>query len=159
MPNQLTGKLQVPLNRSHFGGEYEKGSTEPTNNYVNMELTQVQMAPETLQTKFKIMQRAVINCPSVCIESMGKLLESLLDSCSQVRLLQQSFYDRYLAPLLGPANGELAEAQNLFILTAANDESLPLTRCIELDVTFQGLAVPKVRFLVFKNPNNFIEDK
>ena len=88
------------------------------------------------------MRRAVANCPSICIESIGKPLQSLLDSDSQVSLLWQSFYDRCLAALLGPSNGELAEAHYLFSQTAANDESLPITTCVELDVTF--LVVPKV---------------
>ena len=56
-------------------------------------------------------------------QTMSKPLQSLLDLGSQVSLLWQAFYDRYLAPLLGPANGELAEAHSLFSLTAATDES------------------------------------
>ena len=32
-------------------------------------------------------------------------------------------------------------------------------RYIKLDMTFLGLEVPKVRFLVVKNPNTFIKDR
>ena len=102
-------------------GKHEKGTTKPIKNYVTTELTQVQTIPVTLQTEFKIMQWAVTNCPSVCIETMGMSLQSLLDPDGQVSLLWQSFYDWYLVPLLGPVNGELAGAQNLFSLTVANN--------------------------------------
>ena len=105
------------------------------------------------------MQRAVSNFPSICIETMGKPLQNLLDPGSQVSLLQQLVYDRCLAHLLGPANSELAGAHNLFTLTAASDESLPITRYIQLDVTFLGLVVPMVRLLVVKTSNTLTEDK
>ena len=69
------------------------------------------------------MEREDVTCPSVYIKNMGKLLHGLLDSGSQVSLLQKAYYDKYLAPLLGPAKGELVETHNLFSLTVASDKS------------------------------------
>ena len=66
---------------------------------------------------------------------MEKLLKCLLDSGSQVILMQQAYFDKYFEPILGSAKGEFAEAPNLFNLIAANKESLPLTRNVELDET------------------------
>ena len=159
LPNQLPGKQQAPLKQSHFGGKYEKGSTEPINDFFTVELTLVHTAPVTLQTKFQIMQRVVANCTSMCIETMGKPLQHLLDLGSQVSLLQQAFFYRCLAPLLEPGNSELAEAYNFFSLTVANDESLPVTRYVVFDVTFLGVVVLKVGFLVAKNLKALLKTK
>ena len=119
----------------------------------------VQTTPVTLQTIFKTRQRAVATCMSICIETMGKPLQSLLDTGSQINLLQEAYYEKHLAPLLAHAKGELAEAINLFSWTVANDENLPPMWYIELYITFLGPVVPKVGFLVVKNPNTFIKDK
>ena len=90
---------------------------------------------------------------------MGKPLQSLLGSGNQFSPLQQAYYDKHLAPLLGPAEGEVVEAHNLVSLTVANDESLPLVQYTEVDMTFLGLVVPNIGFLVVKIPKIFINDK
>ena len=54
--------------------------------------------------KLQVLQYVVPKCPSMC--TMGTLLQSLLDSGSQVTLMQQVYLDKHLLPLLGPARGE-----------------------------------------------------
>ena len=87
-------------------------------------------------TKLSIIQYVVSKFHSMCVSTMGKLLQSLLDSGIHISLMQQFYFYKHLVPLLGPAIGELAKAHNLFSLTVANDETLLLTRYDEFDVTW-----------------------
>ena len=61
--------------------------------------------------------------------------------------------DRYFRQQLGPAEGAVAEAHNLFDLKSANGGGIPLSRYVELDVEFLGLKVPRVGFLITQNLN------
>ena len=99
------------------------------------------------------MKRAVAKCPKVNITILGEIMPSLLDSGSMVSLMWQT----YLRPWLGPAEGAVVEAHNIFNLKSANDGGIPLSRYIELDVEFLGLEVPRVRFLNTHNPNEVLD--
>ena len=52
------------------------------------------------ETKMEIMQRAVAKCPKVCFSAHGIQIPSLLDSGSEVTLLQQSYFDQHILPKL-----------------------------------------------------------
>ena len=58
-----------------------------------------------------------------------------------------------------PAKGALAEENNLFSLTSANDENVLLMRYAELDVTFQGQMISKVAFWWCKTQTPFSRPK
>ena len=53
--------------------------------------------------------------------------------------------------------GELSEAHSLFKLSAANNGVMPVSRYFEADVNLLGFRVPKVGFLVVKDPNTLLE--
>ena len=89
----------------------------------------------------------------------GGKMASLLESRSMASLVQQSYFDRDIKPKLGPAKGPEAISNNLFNLKGPNGGEIPITRYFEMDVTFLGLKVPSVRFLVRKNPNELIQSK
>ena len=116
-----------------------------------------EISTKSLQTLFKIMKRAVAKCPKVNITIMGENMSSLLDSGSMVSLMWQTYFNRYFRLQLGPAEGAMAEAHNLFDLKNANGGGIPLSRYVELDVEILGLKVPRVRFLITQKPDEVLD--
>ena len=80
------------------------------------------------------MKRAVAKCPKVGITIMGENMPLLLDCDSMVSLMWQTYFNRYFRPQLGPAEGAVVEAHNLFDLKSANGEGIPLSRYVKLDL-------------------------
>ena len=111
------------------------------------------------ETKMEIMQCAVAKCSKVCISTHGIQIPSLLDSGSEVTLLQQSYFDQHILPKIKPATGEKANTHCLFKLTVANDGQMPIKLYTELDLSFLGLKVPKVGVLIAEEPNQVLEKK
>ena len=114
---------------------------------------------EVLQVKYEFMKQAVALSPKVNLECMGNRLASLLDSGSMVSLVQQSYFDQNIKPKLEPARGSEANLHNLFDLKGANGSDIPITKYFEMDVAFLGLRVPKVGFLVVKDPSDLLQTK
>ena len=67
-----------------------------------------------------MMKRAVAKYPKVSITIMGESMPSPLDSGSMFSLMQQTYFNRYFRPWLGPAEGAMAEAHTLFDVRSAN---------------------------------------
>ena len=111
------------------------------------------------ETNMEVMQRAVAKCPKVCISAHGIQIPSLLDSSSEVTLLQQSYFDQHILPKIKPATGEKADAHCLFKLTVANDGQMPIKMYTELDLTFLGLKLPKVGVLIAEEPKQVLDKK
>ena len=88
---------------------------------------------------------------------MGESVPALLDSSSMVSLMWQDNCNRYFRLQLGPAEGSVADTHHLFDLTSASGGAIPLSGYVELDVEFLGLHVPRVRFLITKNPNKVLD--
>ena len=107
------------------------------------------------QIKIKVMQRAMATCPKVNMGCGKKRIPSLLDSGSQVTLICQSFFKQEILPHIKPSGGEKAKAHQLFQLTAANNEKLPISMYVELDLDFLGI-VPRLGFLLPKRPMKFL---
>ena len=72
-------------------------------------MIQLRNASILAETKMEIMQCAVAKCPKVCISAHGIQIPSLLDSSSEVTLLQQSYFDQHILPKIKPATGEKAD--------------------------------------------------
>ena len=109
------------------------------------------------QVKIEVMQRAMATCPKINMGCGRKVIPSLLDSGSQVTLICQSFFEQEILPHIKPADGEKANAHQLFQLTAANDGKLPVSMYVELDLDFLGIVVPKVGVLITHEPNELLE--
>ena len=105
------------------------------------------------QVKIEVMQRAVATCPRINMGCGRKMIPSLLDSCSQVTLICQSFFEQEILPHIKPSDGEKAKAHQLFQLTAANNGKLSISMYVELDLDFLGIVVPKVGVLITEEPN------
>ena len=57
------------------------------------------------------------------------------------------------------ARGPEDNLHNLFDLKGANGGDIPITKYFEMDVAFLGLRVPKVGFLVVKDPSDLLQTK
>ena len=103
------------------------------------------------------MKRAVAKCPKMNITIMGENMPLLLDSSSMVSLMWETYFNRYFRPELGPVEGVIEEARNLFDLKSANGGGIPLSRYVELDIEFLGLKVPTIGFLITQNTNEVLD--
>ena len=93
----------------------------------------------------------------VKLKIMAKSVPSLLDSGSMVSLMWQDYFNRYLRPHLGLAEGSVADAHHMFDLTSAGEGSIPLSRYVELDMEILGVQMPRVRFLITQNPKKVLD--
>ena len=109
------------------------------------------------ETKQKVMQRAVSQCPAVPMDLLGQKVPSLLNSGSMVTLIHKGYFTKNILPLLNKSSGELTEADSLFRLSATNNEVMPVLKYFEADVTLLGFRIPQVGFLVVKDPNVLLE--
>ena len=108
------------------------------------------------ESKHQIMQRAVSNCPSVNLQLLGVELPSLLDSGSMVTLIREGFFfTKYILPKLQESQ-ELSQAHSLFRLLAVNNGIMPVSHYFEADVNLLGFTVPRVGFLVVRDPNSLL---
>ena len=94
-------------------GEVESGP-HPYNEEKDL-IFQLENASISTETKIEIMQHAVAKCPKVCISAHGIQIPSLLDSGSEVTLLQQSYFNQHILPKIKLATGEKANAHNVHI--------------------------------------------
>ena len=100
---------------------------------------QLKNASISTETKIEIMQCAVAKCPKVCISAHEIQIPSLLDSGSEVTLLQQLYYDQHILPKINPATGEKADAHNLFKLTVVMMGRCQLKCTLNWILPFWGL--------------------
>ena len=111
----------------------------------------------SLETKQRVMQRAMSNCPSVTLDIQDKGVPSLMDSGSMVTLIQERFFEKNILPLLKSSLGELTEAHSLFRLSTANNGVMPVSRYFEANIQLLGFSMPCVGFLIVKDPNTLLE--
>lgn len=78
-------------------------------------------------------------------------MQSLLDSGSEVSLIRQSCFERHFDKEL------MTDAHKYFNLSAANEQRIPCVGYAELDVEIDGLLVPRVGFLVMRDPDTMVE--
>ena len=111
------------------------------------------------QDKTEIMQQAVAKSPKISISSMGVQIPSLLDSGSDVSLICYSCFKEHLLPKIETHMGGKSDAHILLNLTVANDGQLPMRKYVKVDVTFGGLKVLNVGFLIIDEPNRVLDNK
>ena len=70
-----------------------------------------------------------------------------------VMLIKKGYFTKNILPLLQIPAGDLTEAHPLFLLSATNNEVMPVSKYFEADVTLLGFRVPWVGFLMVKDPN------
>ena len=103
------------------------------------------------------MQRAVSGCPKVTLEVLGKGVPSPLDSGSMVTLIWEGYFEKNILPLLKTSSGELSEAHSLLKLSAADNSEMLMSRYFEANIKILGFSIPRIGFLVVRDPNKLLE--
>ena len=128
----------------------------PTSKYEDLIQTLTSQAV-SLEVKHKAMQRAVSQCPAVSMDLLGRQVPSLLDSGSMVTLIREGYFTKNIQPLLNKSSSKLAKAHSMFRLSGANNEIMPVSKYFEANVTLLGFQIPRVGFLIVKDPNVLLE--
>ena len=131
----------------------EKKSGPHTNDEENDLLCQINNASISADKNINHTLR-VAKCPKVCISAHGIHIPSLLDSGSEVTLLQQPYFEKYILPKIKLAVGEKANAYSLFSYQWWEDAN---KMTIKLDLTFLGLTVSSVGMLIAEEMNQVVE--
>ena len=85
------------------------------------------------------------------------VLVHIQDSGSMVTLIWEGYFEKNILPLLKASSGELSEAHLLFKLSTANKSTMPVSKYFEADIEIFGFPVPRVSFLMVKDPNVLLE--
>ena len=141
----MGGAKVDPLSSSVPAAKFEEILRTLTNHVVSFE------------TKQRILNRAVSQCPSITIDILGQKIPSLLELGSMVTLIHEGYFIKNILPLLKKSAGDLTEAHSLFWLLAAINKVMPVSRYFEADITLLGFTIPHVGFLVVRDPNTLLK--
>ena len=105
------------------------------------------------------MQQAVALCPEITMSIKGKPTRSLLDSGSEVTLINESYYKEHIEHHLLPSSGSYNNSHNLFSLRGIEEGHVPLSKHFECDIEVGGQLVHHVGILVKKDKIPLIDSK
>ena len=105
------------------------------------------------------MQQAVAPCPEIVMSIKGKPTRSLLDSSSEVTLVNESYYKEHIEHWLLPSSGSYNNSHNLFSLRGIEEGHVPLSKHFECDIEVGGQLVHRVGILVKKDKIPLVDSK
>ena len=105
------------------------------------------------------MQQAVAPCPEIVMSIKGKPTRSLLDSGSEVTLVNESYYRVHIEHRLVPSSGSYNNSHNLFSLRGVEEGHVPLSKHFECDIEVGGQLVHRVGILVKKDKIPLVDSK
>ena len=105
------------------------------------------------------MQQAVAPCPEIIMSIKGKPTRSLLDSGSEVTLVNESYYREHIEHRLLPSSGSYNNSHNLFSLRGVEEGHVPLSKHFECDIEVGGQLVHRVGILVKKDKITLVDSK
>ena len=126
-----------------------------------MDLLREEIACKTLSdtNKIDIMQQAVAPCPEIVMSIKGKPTRSLLDSGSEVTLVNESYYKEHIEHRLLPSSGSYNNLHNLFSLRGIEEGHIPLSKHFECDIEVGGQLVHRIGILVKKDKIPLVDSK
>ena len=101
------------------------------------------------------MQQAVAPCPEIIMSIKGKPTRSLLDSGSEVTLVNESYYKEHIEHQLLPSSGSYNNSHNLFSLWGIEEGH----KHFECDIEVGGQLVHCVGILVKKDKIPLVDSK
>ena len=110
-------------------------------------------------SKIDIMQQAVVPCPEIIMSIKGKPTRSLLDSGSEVTLINESYYKEHIEHRLVPSSGSYNNSHNLFSLRGIEEGHVPLSKHFECDIEVGGQVVHHIGILVKKDKIPLVDSK
>ena len=105
------------------------------------------------------MQQVVAPCPEIVMSIKGKPTRSLLDSGSEVTLVNESYYKEHIEHRLLPLSGSYNNSHNLFSLRGVEEGHIPLSKHFECDIEVGGQLVHCVGILVKKDKIPLVDSK
>ena len=105
------------------------------------------------------MQQAVAPCPEIVMSIKGKPTRSLLDSGSEVTLINESCYKEHIEHRLLPSSGSYNNSHNLFSLRGVEEGHVPLSKHFECDIEVGGQLVHRIGILVKKDKIPLVDSK
>ena len=105
------------------------------------------------------MQQAVAPCPEITMSVKGKPTRSLLDSGSQVTLINESYYKEHIKHRLLLSSGLYNNSHNLFSLRGVEEGNVPLSKHFECNIEVGGQIVHRVGILVKKDKVPLVDSK
>ena len=105
------------------------------------------------------MQQAVAPCPEIVMSIKGKPTRSLLDSGSEVTLINESYYKVHIEHQLLPSSSSYNNLHNLFSLQGIEKGHVPLSKHFECDIEVGGQLVHRVGILVKKDRIPLVNSK
>ena len=105
------------------------------------------------------MQQAVAPCPEIVMSIKGKPTRSLLDSGSEVTLVNKSYYKEHIEHRLLPSSGSYNNSHNLFSLRGIEEGQVPLSKHFECNIEVGGQIVHRVGILVKKDKIPLVDSK
>ena len=84
------------------------------------------------------MQQAVAPCPEIVMSIKGKPTRSLLDSGSEVTLINESYDKEHIEHQLLPSSGSYSNSHNLFSLQGIEEGHVPFSKHLECDIEVGG---------------------
>ena len=127
----------------------------------DLDLLRKEISCKTLSdtNKIDIMQQAVAPCPEIIMSIKGKPNRSLLDSDSEVTLINESYYKEHIEHWLLPSSGSYNNLHNLFSLRGIEEGHIPLSKHFECDIEVGGQLVHCVGILVKKDKIPLVNSK
>ena len=105
------------------------------------------------------MQQAVAQCPEIVMSIKGKPTRSLLDSGSEVTLINESYYKEHTEHRLLPSSDLYNNSHNLFSLRGVEEGHVPLSKHFECDIEVGGQLVHHIDILVKKDKIPLVDSK
>ena len=105
------------------------------------------------------MQQAVAPCPEIVMSIKGKPTRSLLDSSSEVTLVNESYYKEHIEHRLLPSSGSYNNSHNLFSLRGIEEGHVPSSKHFECNIEVGGQLVHCVGILVKKDKIPLVDSK
>ena len=105
------------------------------------------------------MNQAVAPCPEITMNVKGKPTKSLLNSGSEVTLINESYYKEHIEHHLLPSSGDYNNSHNLFSLQGIEEGSVPLSKHFECDIEVGGQMVHRVSILIKKDKVPLVDSK
>ena len=97
--------------------------------------------------KFEVTQLSVAKYPILKIVCKGIKIPALSYSGSEVMLLCQSQFEKYLKSIISPSGTNKTETHSLFKLTAANNGQLSISMYVKLHMYFWDLMCQRWDFI------------
>ena len=105
------------------------------------------------------MQQAIAPCPEIVMSVKGKPTRSLLNSSSQVTLINKSYYKEHIEHHLVPSSGAYNNSHNLFSLRGIEEGNVPLSKHFKCNIEVGGQIVHRVGILVKKDKVPLVDSK